>query len=168
MRDVARGVVLAAIALMVIGGSVPASAKAPLKEIFTDEGWFTLPDIGCNGFTLTEVMDSEAITMTTFFNKTGDPMKIATRANFFGTITNTTSGHTFRDHASFTETINVPEGTTTVNGISYHYIVGGQGQVFAEVGHKISVSATGEVTFQGGQADLASDPDLLSLCDSLT
>jgi hypothetical protein len=29
------------------------------------------------------------------------------------------------------------------------------------------VSATGEVTFQGGQADLASDPDLLSLCDSL-
>lgn len=167
MRDVARGVVLGAIALMVIGGSVPASAKAPLKEIFTDEGWFTLPDIGCNGFTLTEVMDSEAITMTTFFNKTGDPMKIATRANFFGTITNTTSGHTFRDHASFTETINVPKGTTTVNGISYHYIVDGQGQVFAEVGHKISVSATGEVTFQGGQADLASDPDLLSLCDSL-
>jgi hypothetical protein len=167
MRDVARGVVLGAIALMVIAGSVPASAKAPLKEIFTDEGWFTLPDIGCNGFTLTEVMDSEAITMTTFFNKTGDPMKIATRANFFGTITNTTSGHTFRDHASFTETINVPKGTTTVNGISYHYIVGGQGQVFAEVGHKISVSATGEVTFQGGQADLASDPDLLSLCDSL-
>jgi hypothetical protein len=168
MRDVARGVVLGAIALMVIAGSVPASAKAPLKEIFTDEGWFTLPDIGCNGFTLTEVMDSEAITMTTFFNKTGDPMKIATRANFFGTITNTTSGHTFRDHASFTETINVPKGTTTVNGISYHYIVDGQGQVFAEVGHKISVSATGEVTFQGGQADLASDPDLLSLCDSLT
>jgi hypothetical protein len=168
MRDVARGVVLGAIALMVIAGSVPASARAPLKEIFTDEGWFTLPDIGCNGFTLTEVMDSEAITMTTFFNKTGDPMKIATRANFFGTITNTTSGHTFRDHASFTETINVPKGTTTVNGISYHYIVGGQGQVFAEVGHKISVSATGEVTFQGGQADLASDPDLLSLCDSLT
>lgn len=167
MRDVARGVVLGAIALMVIGGSVPASAKAPLKEIFTDEGWFTLPDIGCNGFTLTEVMDSEAITMTTFFNKTGDPMKIATRANFFGTITNTTSGHTFRDHASFTETINVPKGTTTVNGISYHYILGRQGQVFAEVGHKISVSATGEVTFQGGQADLASDPDLLSLCDSL-
>ena len=167
MRNVTRGIVVGAIVLMVVGGSVPTSAKASLKEGFTDEGWFTLPDIGCNGFTLTEVMDSEAITMTTFFNKTGDPMKIATRANFFGTITNTTSGHTFRDHASFTETINVPKGTTTVNGISYHYSVGGQGQVFAEVGHKISVSATGEVTFQGGQADLASDPDLLSLCDSL-
>jgi len=78
------------------------------------------------------------------------------------------SGHTFRDHASFTETINVPKGTTTVSGVSYHYIVGGMGQVYAEVGHKISVTATGEVILQGGQNDLASDPDLSSLCDSMT
>jgi hypothetical protein len=168
MRNVKRGVVVGRIVLMVIGGSVPASAKAPLKEVFTDEGWFTLPDILCNGFTLTETMDSEAITVTTFFSEAGDPIKIATRANFFGTITKTVSGHTFRDHASFTETVNDPKGTTTVNGISYHYIVNGVGQVYAEVGHKISVTATGEVIFQGGQNDLASDPDLLSLCDSMT
>jgi hypothetical protein len=31
MRNVSRGVVVAAIVLMVIGGSVPASADAPLK-----------------------------------------------------------------------------------------------------------------------------------------
>ena len=159
---------MGAIVLMVIGGSVPASAKAPLKEVFRDEGWFTLPDISCDGFTLAETMDSEAITVTTFFNQAGDPIKIATRANFFGTITNTASGHTYRDHASFTETMNVAEGTTTVNGISYHFIVGGRGQVYAEIGHKISVTETGEVIFQGGQSDLASDPDLLSLCDSMT
>jgi len=29
------------------------------------------------------------------------------------------------------------------------------------------VTETGEVTFQGGQDDLADDPGLLSLCDSL-
>jgi hypothetical protein len=40
--------------------------------------------------------------------------------------------------------------------------------VYAEVGHKISVSETGEVIFQGGQSDLGSDPGQLSLCDSLT
>lgn len=168
MRNVTRGAVVGAIVLMVVGGSVPASAEARLKEVFTDEGWFTLPDISCNGFTLTETMDSEAITVTTSFDEAGDPIKIATRANFFGTITNTVSGHTFRDHASFTETMNVPEGTTTVNGISYHYIVGGMGQVYSEIGHKISVTETGDVIFQGGQSDLASDPDLLSLCDSMT
>jgi hypothetical protein len=168
MRNVTRGVVVGAIVLMVIGGSIPVSAKAPTKEVFTDEGWFTLPDIPCNGFTLTETMDSEAIRVTTTVDEAGDPIEIATRANFFGTITNTVSGHTFRDHASFTETVNVPEGTTTVNGISYHYIVGGVGQVYAEVGHKISVNETNEVIFQGGQDDLASDPDLLSLCDNMT
>jgi hypothetical protein len=168
MRNVSRGVVVAASVLMVIGGSVPASADAPLKEVFTNEGWFTLPDVSCDGFTLTETMNSEAITVTTFFDEAGDPIKIATRANFFGTITNTASGHTFRDHASFTETMNVAEGTTTVSGISYHYIVGGVGQVYAEVGHKISVTETGEVIFQGGQDDLASDPDLFSLCDAMT
>jgi len=41
------------------------------------------------------------------------------------------SGHTFRDHASFTETINVPKGITTVSGVSCHYIVSGIGQVYA-------------------------------------
>ena len=168
MRNVTRGIVVGAIVLMVVGGSVPTSAKASLKEVFTDEGWFTLPDITCDGFTLTETMDSEAITVTTFFDKVGDPIKIATRANFFGTITNTVSGRTFRDHASFTETMNVAEGTTTVSGISYHYIVGGVGQVYAEVGLKISVTETGEVIFQGGQDDLASDPDLLTLCNFMT
>ena len=64
--------------------------------------------------------------------------------------------------------MNLPEGTTTVNGISYHYIVGGQGQVYAEVGYKISVTETAEVIFQGGRNDFASDPDLLSLCDGMT
>lgn len=87
-------------------------------------------------------MDSEAITVTTFFNKAGDPVKVATRANFFGTITNTATGDTIRDHASFTETVSLVDGATTVNGISYHYVMGGQGQVYAEIGHKIFVSDT--------------------------
>lgn len=167
VRRALRPVLPALLALVVLGAVVPASAKAPLKETFVNEGMFTLPDIDCGTFTLTEVMDSEKVTVTTFFDKAGDAVKIATKANFFGTITNSASGNTFRDHASFTETIDVPEGKTTVNGVSYHYVVAGHGQVFAEIGHKVMVTATGEVTFQGGQDDLASDPDLVTLCDWL-
>lgn len=167
MRNVLKGLVMTAVALAMIGATIPAYAKAPLKEVFVDEGWFTLPAIPCASFTLTEVMDSESIQVTTFFNKAGAPVKVATRANFFGTITNTATGETFPDHASFTETVNIPTGTTTVDGVSYHYIVGGQGQVYAEIGHKISVAASGEVIFQGGQDDLASDPDLATLCVGL-
>ena len=85
-------------------------------------------------------------------------MKIATRANFFGTITNTRAATPSAITRSFTETINLPKGTTTVNGISYHYIVDGQGQVFAEVGHKISVTATGEVTLPGRAGRLGVGP----------
>lgn len=168
MRNMLKGLVMTTVALAMIAATIPAYAKAPLKEVFVNEGWFTLPDIICgDNFTLTEVMDSESIQVTTFFDKAGDPVKVATRANFFGTITNTATGETFPDHASFTETENIPAGTTTVNGVSYHYIVGGHGQIYAEIGHKISVTASGDVTFQGGQADLASDPDLDTLCVGL-
>lgn len=167
MRHVLKGLILIAVAFAMIGAAVPAYAKAPLKEVFVDEGWFTLPDISCGSFTLTEVMDSESIQVTTFFNQAGEPVKVATRANFFGTITNTATGETFPDHASFTETVNILAETTTVNGVSYHYVVGGQGQVYAEIGHKISVTDSGEVIFQGGQDDLASDPDLATLCVAL-
>jgi hypothetical protein len=167
MRNVLKGLVMTVVGLAVIGTTIPANAKAPLKETFVDESIFTLPDIPCGGFTLTEVMDSESVQVTTFLDKAGVPVKIATRANFFGTITNTATGETFPDHASFTETVNVPAKTTTVNGVSYHYIVGGQGQIYAEIGHKISVTASGDVTFQGGQADLASDPELATLCVGL-
>jgi hypothetical protein len=167
MRNMLKGLVMTVVGLAVIGTTVPANARIPLKEVFVDEGIFTLPDIPCGSFTLTEVMDSESVQVTTFYNKAGDPVKVATRANFFGTITNTATGETFPDHASFTETVNTPAQTTTVNGVSYHYIVGGHGQIYAEIGHKISVTATGDVTFQGGQADLASDPDLETLCVGL-
>jgi hypothetical protein len=167
MRSVLKGLVMTTIALGMIGATIPAYAKAPLKEVFIDQSIFTLPDIPCGSFTLTEVMDSESVTVTTFFDKAGDPVKVATRANFFGTITNSATSETFRDHASFTETENIPKGMTTVSGVSYHYIIGGKGEVYAENGHKISVTESGEVTFQGGQADLASDPDLVSLCLSM-
>lgn len=158
---------LAFLALIVVGGAVPASAKPPVKETIRNEGWFTLPDTSCDGSTLTEEMNSETIHVMTYFNRAGTPIKESIKANFFGTITNSVSGNTYRDHSTFTETYDLVNGTTTVSGQSYHYIVKGQGQVFAEVGHKITMDATGEIIHQGGQHDYVNDPDLLSLCDAL-
>ena len=160
-------VLVAFLALVVLGGAIPATAKPPTKEVYRDEGWFTLPDITCDGFTLTEELDSEYVQVLTYVNKAGTPIKQSVKANFFGTITNSVSGNTYRDHSTFTETYDLVNGTTTVSGQSYHYIVKGQGQVFAEVGHKITVDATGEIIHQGGQSDYVNDPDLLSLCDHL-
>ena len=166
-RKTAGALMLAFLTLVVLGGAIPASATPPLKEVFRDEGWFTLPDIPCGGFTLTEEMNSESIHVTTYFNKAGDEIKQSIKANFFGTITNSVSGNTYRDHSTFTETYDLVNGTTTVSGQSYHFIVKGPGQVFAEVGHKITVDETDEIVHQGGQDDYVNDPDLLSLCEYL-
>ena len=167
MRKVLRGLVPVAMVMAVLGSTVPASAVPPFRETFIDEGFFTLPDIDCSTFMLTEVMISEKVQTTTFFDKQGNTVKIATHANFFGVITNSETGETFRDHAAFTETVNIPKGTTTVSGSSYHYVDAGRGQVYAEVGHKIMVSDTGEVTFQAGQ-DGFTQTELEGLCEPLS
>jgi hypothetical protein len=166
LRKALRLLIPAGIALTVGVSALPASAAAPLKETFTDEGIFTLPDIDCGAFTLSEEMVSEDVRTTTYFDSDGEPVKVATKANFFGEITNSESGNTYRDHSVFTETLDLVAGTTTVSGPSYHYIVKGQGSVYAEVGHKISVTETGEVIFQAGQDDFTQQ-DLDGLCDVL-
>ena len=158
MRSVTRGVVLGAIVLMVIGGSIPASAVPPPKHVYVDEGWFTLVftddnDVtisGCEGFS--EEMISERVTEFTYYNKDKVAIKGVLHGSFLGTITNA-DGDTFRDHSTFTETYDLVKGTTTVSGSSYHYIVKGKGTVFGDIGHKITIDATGEVSFQAGQDD---------------
>ena len=148
----------AALALAVLGSTVLASAKSPAKgtvtkETFIDEGIFTLPDIDCGTFWLTEQMVSERVEVSTYVDGAGTTTKTVTKANFLGTVTNSSSGHTFRDKASFTETVDYLAGTTTVTGISYLFVIKGQGVVYAEVGYKVLDTATGEVLVQHGQND---------------
>lgn len=166
MRTMLRRLLPILIVMSVLAASAPASAVPPFKETFVDQGIFTLPDINCGTFMLTEAMTSEKVQTTTFFDEKGVPVKVATHANFFGVITNSDTLEQHRDHAAFTETLDLPKGTTTVSGASYHYVESGKGQVYAEVGHKISVSASGEVTFQAGQDDFT-QTDLQGLCDAL-
>jgi hypothetical protein len=156
----------AGVALAVSVSVVPASAAQPFKEHFVNEGIFTLPDIHCRGFTLHEEMLSEDVTTTTYFDGSGVPKQVATKANFDGVITNSATGATTPDHSVFTETDDLVNGTTTISGPSYHYKVPGQGDVYAEVGHQIFVTDTGEVIFQAGPDDFTQQ-DLAGLCVAL-
>lgn len=173
MRNVTKAVLLGAIALMTIGGSIPASAVPPTKVVHVNEGWFTLVFTdedgqtipGCEGFS--EEMISERATEVTYYNKAGVAVKGVLHGDFLGTITDSLTGQTFRDHSTFTETYDLVEGTTTVSGPSYHYIVRGKGQVFAEVGHKITIDETGEISFQAGQDDFV-ESDVAGICEALS
>ena len=172
MRNVLKGLALSAAVIAVIGGTISASAVPPTKDVHVDQGWFTLVFTdevgltipGCDGFS--EEMVSERATELTYYNKAGVAVKMVLHGKFLGTITNPT-GETFRDHSTFTETYDLVEGTTTVSGSSYHYIVKGQGQVFAEVGHKITIDETGEISFQAGQDDFVQS-DVAGICEALS
>jgi hypothetical protein len=172
MRNVMKGLALSAAAIAVIGGTISASAVPPTKDVHVDEGWFTLVftdenDVtvpGCEGFS--EEMVSERATELSYPNNAGEAVKRVLKGRFVGTITNPV-GETFRDHAVFTETYDLVEGTTTVSGSSYHYIVKGEGQVFAEVGHKITIDETGEISFQAGQDDFVQS-DVAGICEALS
>jgi hypothetical protein len=173
MRNVVKGLVLSAAVIAVIGGTISASAVPPTKDDHVDEGWFTLVftdenDVtvpGCEGFS--EEMVSERATELTYYDRAGVAVKGVLHGKFLGTITNSVTGQTFRDHSTFTETYDLVEGTTTVSGSSYHYIVKGQGQVFAEVGHKITIDETGEISFQAGQDDFVQS-DVAGICEALS
>ncbi|MFL5738484.1 MAG: hypothetical protein ACJ76P_14325 [Actinomycetota bacterium] len=160
-----RSLLPLSIALFVTLPLTQASAQAPVKEHFVDQGIFTLPDIDCGSFSLHEDLVSEDVTMTTFFDNAGNAVKVATKANLDAVIHKSGTTDTFRDHSVFTETDDLVNGTTTISGPSYHYKVPGKGEVFAEVGHQIFVTDTGDITFQSGKDDFTQQ-DLQGICDA--
>lgn len=163
MRIRLRTLLPLGIALFVALPITQASAQAPVKEQFVDQGLFTLPDIDCGSFSLHEDMVSEDVTVTTFFDNAGNAVKVSTKANFDGLIHKSGTSDTFRDHSVFTESDDLVNGMTYLSGPSYHYKVPGQGEVFAEVGHQIFVTDTGDVTFQSGKDDFTQQ-DLQGIC----
>lgn len=165
MRTFTRGAVPLVALAMLVATSLPSSAAKPTTELHVDEGWFTLPDITCDGFTLSEEMVSETIRITTFTDRHGTETEMVMKAIFEGVITHSETGETFRDLSVFRESADLLDGTVTVSGPSFHYIRTGHGQVYAEVGHKILLE-DGTIGFQAGQDDF-SEQDLDGLCDAL-
>ena len=45
--------------------------------------------------------------------------------------------------------------------------MGGEGQVFAEIGHKVMVTSTGRSSFQAGQDDFVQQ-DMQGICEALS
>jgi len=94
---------LAFLALGIVGGAIPASAKPPAREVFrTKDGSRSRTSRATASCTRRRWTRSPFRSRR--FNKAGDPIKESNKANFFGTITNSLSGNTYRDHATFTET----------------------------------------------------------------
>lgn len=150
--------------MMALAG--PASAAAPTKEVIKDEGIFALPDINCHGFKLTEETLSETVTITTYTDNAGNVTAVTIKVSYFGVLTNSKTGETFRDHVSITEHHDLVDGTVTFTGSGFHFVESGEGVVYSDGGNKIIVAEDGTVLFDAGPNDFGTT-GFEGLCEAL-
>jgi hypothetical protein len=143
------GRLLALLAFVFILGLVafPASARPPQREVVRDSGSFLLADCG-GGVLLTETF-TVVDTITTFFDASGNPIRVQVHENFVGVITNSASGNTYRDPGHWTVVEDVVNGTVTFHGEFFAIVAPGVGIVIQDTG-RITFDADGNIIFQAG------------------
>jgi len=146
--------------------SVPLSAIAvpPQSEQFVDVGFALIPSIDCDSFLITFDMESEKARITTFFDESGNAIRMRVRWTYHGTATNSLTGLTLRDQSALNITTDLSANTTTIVGVGFHYAIPGRGLIFVEAG-KLIVGPDGSFVFQAGQHDATTGFDLL--CEAI-
>jgi hypothetical protein len=125
----------------------PASARPPQREVVRQSGSFLVADCG-GGVLLTETF-TEVLTITTFFDASGNPIRVHLHENFDGVITNSASGNTYRDPGHWTLVEDVVNGTVTFHGEFFAIVAPGVGIVIQDTG-TITFDADGNIIFQAG------------------
>ena len=159
-------IALVATALLGVGNSSVALAKTPpLHEVFFNDPDFALPDIDCGSFTIRETSFEDRVDVITFFDDTGEPVRIHLHVSFSGVLTNLSTGETLRDHAAFSQDIDFIDGTAMTSGVQFHYTVPHEGLGLATSGTAVFDLETGDVLFQAGPSDI--EGDLTPICGLL-
>jgi hypothetical protein len=140
-------------------------AAPPLREVFVDQGFATLPPTNCGSFSLSEKMVSERIVKTTFFDNAGNETRILFTINFVGVLTREDTKETFTDRVAGTDTLDPTTGEFTSTGHKIHLRLPGEGNVAVTAGRTVR-DADGNITFQAGPADV-DIVDLTGLCEAL-
>jgi hypothetical protein len=137
-------------AVAVMGVSVlasPAGASARTPEQFTVS--FTSPGtVDCGTFQdqFTDFFDGAG---TTYFDSTGNPIRIVIHWEHHSNDTNSVTGLTLHEHGHFTETIDLLAGTDTITGNQEIMNRPGTGVVVQDVG-KVVIDADGNIVFFAG------------------
>jgi hypothetical protein len=128
---------------------VPALTKEPQYEEFEVNGAVTTYD--CGDF-VAELVDNIKGSYTTFFDRDGNPTGFQAHVEFLGTVTNSKTGTSFRDHASvsFSGELPLDERPETVTGVSDDINVPGRGVVALRVGQLIQ-DEDGNLTYAVGE-----------------
>jgi hypothetical protein len=146
MRGRSRFLLVLALAVAPLALAAPASAVEPTVETFHFEG--TDPFVSCEGFDIIVNFKVDVVERT-FYDNTGEPIRIQIQAQGEGELVNTVTGATNTGSGPTMDIIDLEAGTDTTVGLVFHNNLPGEGIVALQAG-RITVDEDGNVLFSAG------------------
>jgi hypothetical protein len=161
MRGRFRFLLVAALAVVPLALAAPASATPPTVETFHEEG--TQPFVSCDGFDIV-VNFSVDIVERTFYDNTGEPIRIQIQVQGEGQLVNTVTRASNTGSGPIMVIVDLEAGTETTVGLVFHNNVPGEGIVALQAG-RVTVDEDGNVLFSAGPQPGFEGVDWCSILD---
>ena len=145
-RRRSRFLLVLALALVPFALAAPASATQPTVESFHFEG--TAPWASCEGFDIV-VNFTLDIVERTFYESTGQPIRIQAQFQGEGQLVNSVTGASNMGKSPTMDISDLQAGTVTTVGLVFHNNVPGEGIVALQAG-RITFNEDGNVLFSAG------------------
>jgi len=136
--------------------AAPASAAAPNVFVVVDEG---RNEVACDGFTVVQEFRA-TIRVKEWLDDSGDLIRVIANVRWEGTLTNSETGFSIRDNASWTDFFDVASGDFAQAGLIWSLNVPGEGIVLLDAG-QIIFHPDGSVTIHGPHQFFESGLELL-------
>ena len=133
--------------ILVLAFGSPSLANKPVVEVEPFEDAFAIP---CDGFDA-EFVNSGTITRKTFFDKDDNPVKLTEHWNLLGTVGNSVTKKSVRDHAAFNVTVNFDQNTVTFTGVRLN-LKFPNGVHVIEIGKLVVDPEANEIKYQSNKA----------------
>jgi hypothetical protein len=161
MRGHSRFLLVLALAVAPLALAAPASAVEPTVETFHFEG--TEPFVSCEGFDIIVNFNVDFV-VRTFYDNTGEPVRIQLQAQGEGELVNTVTGATNTGSSPSMTIVDVEAGTETTVGLVFHNNLPGEGIVALQAG-RVTVDENGNVLFSAGPQPGMEGIDWCSILD---
>jgi hypothetical protein len=139
----------------------PAFAAAPEIEHFRISGT-DLHVIDCGAFFINFEFDFK-VSVTTFFDQAGTPVKYKEQLVFNGQFTNEATGQTLLERDRNTLFQDLQSGIVNIVGLPFRLFIPGAGIVVRDAGKFVFDPETGEVLFEAGPNPDLSEPEIDAL-----
>jgi hypothetical protein len=157
-----RGPWLALCVSLVVGLAViaPAAAVPPERIVIEDIHIEQVDSTSCD-FPFLEVFDGR-VTITTYFDDNGNPIRVQFHLPFHGTLTNEATGESVSADQVLQVSVELEEGTESDVGLRFRVVFPGLGVVLLDAG-KVVFDADGNVVFEAGPHQIVNE-DFAEFC----